>query len=113
MKGLLRWDDKQAPYRTGRKSSARTITLDDLRRQIDEATRKYEAMTRRIKGDDPALAQCEQVVRDALNLFYRDLQEAECALVGADPDRAAGRLKQAFGHLDRASAAVGEYEEQA
>lgn len=89
------------------------ITLDDLRRQLDEATRQYEATARRVQGDDPTLARCEQVVRDALNLFRRDLQEVECALTGRDPDRAARRLEQARGQLERASAAIAEYEEQA
>ena len=110
MKGLLRWTDRQAPYRV---NVQQVVTLDDLRAQIDEATRKYEATARRVNGGDTALARCEQAVRDELNLMYRDLQEVECALTGRDPARAARRLEQAHGHLDRASAAVGEYEEQA
>jgi hypothetical protein len=109
VRGLLKWTDKQAPYQVKRANKpARTITLDDLRRQIDEATRRYDALARRVTGADPALVQCEQAVRDALNLFDRNVQEAESALTGGDPDRAARRLEQAFANLQQAHAAVNE-----
>ena len=45
MKGLLQWTDRQAPYRV---NVQQVVTLDDLRRRIDELQRRHGTLGARL-----------------------------------------------------------------
>ena len=108
MKGLLQWTDRQAPYRV---NVQQVVTLDDLRRRIDELQRRHGTLGARLTGQsDPRWLACMSAVADALNLAERDMTEADLALTGNDPERALRRHARAGGHLQRAHDALTEWE---
>ena len=110
MSHILRWTKTQAPYRAA--PAAPAVTPEDLRRRIAELTSRHAALGERLTAkENPRWLACVQAVTDALNLAERDIEETDLALTGSDPARAALRWEQAQRQLERALAALTEWEE--